>query len=202
RSFAPADIATASGARDRARGISLLFCPARADGFGSYRPVKRSSANTRGPKPLKKPGAADDAIGFKSPSSHSWGPRKSSSGNRSRFFGSGRALSGRFGIDARSCRGLVALGSLGSYAAFRVDLLEVLSKFDSPRLHFTIRSAWPILSARSAQPRTRTLPTLALISQGSVRVLPKSGVARRHPNRSATSHQGSRPGDHPIVDTV
>src|SRR5262249_39543949 len=69
------------------------------------------------------------------------GPRKSSSGNRSRFFGSGRVLSGRFGIDARSRRGLVALGSLGSYPAFRADLLHVLSKFDSappPSYH----SAW------------------------------------------------------------
>src|SRR5215510_3231477 len=35
-----------------------------------YRPVKRSSPDTCGRKPLKNPGVVGAAIGFKSPSSH------------------------------------------------------------------------------------------------------------------------------------
>jgi hypothetical protein len=65
---------TATYAWSRPRGylIALQLDPAGADAqFWVYRPVKRSFPDTSGRKPLRNPGLAGVAIGFKSPSSHS-----------------------------------------------------------------------------------------------------------------------------------
>src|SRR5262245_43076720 len=62
---------TATYPRSRPRYLVALLLDRPCRPLWVYRPVKRSSPDTCGRKPLKNPGVVGAAIGFKSPSSHS-----------------------------------------------------------------------------------------------------------------------------------
>jgi hypothetical protein len=87
--------------RPRACSIALQLDRSGAPAFWVYRPVRRSSPNTSGRKPLKNPGLAGGSIGFKSPSSHCRDAGRNMAdglGIEVKRFTSGRVFPGSFGF--------------------------------------------------------------------------------------------------------